>query len=215
SQYQNQYNQLKEELGEYATSEISTVQNDLQALNAQLLRLQAIDIEKLERNVEQLNQRCVVGENKIHELQNQMAANESTVKANQEQLAQLQAFIDPKYSSSDLLEREILLTNEQILSLNTGLEKAQNALQQAILEKSNAESHLATNKQWLSESEQKLSQAELAWNEALQASKFEDESHYLSSRVGDDELQAWQQEIDSFKQAQTKLEQTLHDLNHA
>ncbi|ARP00755.1 exonuclease subunit 2 [Vibrio alginolyticus] len=215
SQYQNQYNQLKEELGEYATSEISTVQNDLQALNAQLLRLQAIDIEKLERNVEQLNQRCVVGENKIHELQNQMAANESTVKANQEQLAQLQAFIDPKYSSADLLEREILLTKEQILSLNTGLEKAQNALQQAILEKSNAESHLATNKQWLSESEQKLSQAELAWNEALQASKFEDESHYLSSRVGDDELQAWQQEIDSFKQAQTKLEQTLHDLNHA
>lgn len=215
SQYQNQCNQLKEELGEYATSEISTVQNDLQAINAQLLRLQAIDIEKLEKNVEQLNQRCVVGENKIHELQNQMAANESTVKANQEQLAQLQASIDPKYSSADLLEREILLTNEQILSLNTGLEKAQNALQQAILEKSNAESHLATNKQWLSESEQKLSQAELAWNEALQASKFEDESHYLSSRVGDDELQAWQQEIDSFKQAQTKLEQTLHDLNHA
>ncbi|MBS9917795.1 AAA family ATPase [Vibrio alginolyticus] len=214
SQYQNQCNQLKEELGEHATSEISTVQNDLQALNAQLLRLQAIDIEKLEKNVEQLNQRCVVGENKIHELQNQMAANASTVKANQEQLAQLQASIDPKYSSADLLEREILLTNEQILSLNKGLEKAQNALQQAILEKSNAESHLATNKQWLSESEQKLSQAELAWNEALQASKFEDESHYLSSRVGDDELQAWQQEIDSFKQAQTKLEQTLHDLNH-
>ncbi|HBC3521911.1 TPA: SMC family ATPase [Vibrio alginolyticus] len=215
SQYQNQCNQLKEELGEHATSEISTVKNDLQALKAQLLRLQAIDIETLERNVEQLNQRCVVGENKIHELQNQMAANESTVKANQEQLAQLQASIDPKYSSADLLEREILLTKEQILSLNTGLEKAQTALQQAILEKSNAESHLATNKQWLSESEQKLSQAELAWNEALQASKFEDESHYLSSRVGDDELQAWQQEIDSFKQAQTKLEQTLHDLNHA
>ncbi|EGQ9712661.1 SMC family ATPase [Vibrio alginolyticus] len=215
SQYQNQCNQLKEELGEHATSEISTVQNDLQALNAQLLRLQAIDIEKLEKNVERLNQRCVVGENKIHELQNQMAANASTVKANQEQLAQLQASIDPKYSSADLLEREILLTNEQILSLNKGLEKAQNALQQAILEKSNAVSHLATNKQWLSESEQKLSQAELAWNEALQASKFEDESHYLSSRVGDDELQAWQQEIDSFKQAQTKLEQTLHDLNHA
>ncbi|NMU06947.1 SMC family ATPase, partial [Vibrio parahaemolyticus] len=116
SQYQNQCNQLKEELGEYATSEISTVQNDLQAINAQLLRLQAIDIEKLEKNVEQLNQRCVVGENKIHELQNQMAANESTVKANQEQLAQLQASIDPKYSSADLLEREILLTNEQILS---------------------------------------------------------------------------------------------------
>ncbi|EKK7175853.1 SMC family ATPase [Vibrio sp. Vb1574] len=215
SQYQNQCNQLKEELGEYATSEISTVQNDLQALNAQLLRLQAIDIEKIERNVEQLNQRCVVGENKIHELQNKIAADESTVEANQEQLAQLQASIDPKYSSADLLEREILLTKEQILSLNTGLEKAQTALQQAILEKSNAESHLATNKQWLSESEQKLSQAELAWNEALQASKFEDESHYLSSRVGDDELQAWQQEIDSFKQAQTKLEQTLHDLNHA
>ncbi|MGU3844724.1 SMC family ATPase, partial [Vibrio diabolicus] len=80
---------------------------------------------------------------------------------------------------------------------------------------SNAASHLATNKQWLSESEQKLSQAELAWNEALQASKFEDESSYLNSRVTDDELQVWQKEIDNFKQTQTKLEQTLHDLNHA
>ncbi|MFX3697432.1 hypothetical protein ACJBPY_10930, partial [Streptococcus suis] len=44
---------------------------------------------------------------------------------------------------------------------------------------------------------------------------FEDESSYLNSRVTDDELQVWQKEIDSFKQAQTKLEQTLHDLNHA
>ncbi|MCG9774786.1 SMC family ATPase, partial [Vibrio diabolicus] len=37
----------------------------------------------------------------------------------------------------------------------------------------------------------------------------------LNSRVTDDELQAWQKEIDNFKQTQTKLEQTLHDLNHA
>lgn len=214
-QHQNQIDQLKEELGEHAASEISTVQTELQALNDQLLRLQSIDIEKLEKNVEQLNQRCLVGENKIHELQNQMAANESTVQANQEQLTQLQASIDPKYSSVDALERDISLTKEQILTLNTGLEKAQNALQQAVLAQSNAESQLVTNKQWLSESEQKLSQAELAWNEALQASKFEDESSYLNSRVTDDELQVWQKEIDNFKQAQTKLEQTLHDLNHA
>ena len=34
-------------------------QTELQALNDQLLRLQSIDIEKLEKNVEQLNQRCL------------------------------------------------------------------------------------------------------------------------------------------------------------
>ncbi|PFG58277.1 exonuclease SbcC [Vibrio sp. ES.051] len=212
-QYQSQINQLQAELGEHATTDEKQIQADLQSLNEQLQRLKAIDIGLLEKNVEQLNQRCSVGENKIHDLQNQMAANESTTKANQEQLTQLQTAIEPKYSSVEVLEREVTVTQDQIKSLNSGLENAQKELQHALLAKSNVESQLTTNKQWLVESEQKLKQAELNWQKALETSHFSDENSYLNSRVAEQDTQAWQQEVEQFKQTQTKLEQTLYDLN--
>ncbi|MGP8307841.1 AAA family ATPase [Vibrio sp. YIC-376] len=214
-QYQMQVDEIARELGEHATIEVAQIQDELQSLNEKLQRLTAIDIPKLEQNVEQLNQRCTVGETKINELQNQMAANESTIKANQEQLNKLLANLDPKYSSVEVLELEITQIKEQIKRLNASLETAQNQLQQAILSKSNIESQLATNKQWLTESDQKLNEAQLNWQKALNESRFDDEASYVQSKATDQEVQAWQKEIDEFKQTQIKLEQTLSDLNQA
>lgn len=120
-QYQKQLDDLSEELGEHATTEAVQIQAELQSAHEKLQRLTAIDIAQLEKNVEQLNQRCVVGETKINELQNQMAANESTIKANQDQLSKLLANIDPKYGSVEVLEQEITQTKEQIQRLNNNL----------------------------------------------------------------------------------------------
>ncbi|ALR18242.1 AAA family ATPase [Vibrio natriegens] len=214
-QYQKQLDDLSEELGEHATTEAVQIQAELQSAHEKLQRLTAIDIAQLEKNVEQLNQRCVVGETKINELQNQMAANESTIKANQDQLSKLLANIDPKYGSVEVLEQEITQTKEQIQRLNNNLESAQSQLQQAMLAKSNIESQLTTNKQWLAESELKLNEANSNWQKALGESRFEDEETYLQSKATEQELQSWQQEIDQFKQTQIKLEQTLSDLKLA
>ncbi|ANQ19328.1 AAA family ATPase [Vibrio natriegens] len=214
-QYQKQLDDLSEELGEHATTEAVQIQAELQSAHEKLQRLTAIDIAQLEKNVEQLNQRCVVGETKINELQNQMAANESTIKANQDQLSKLLANIDPKYGSVEVLEQEITQTKEQIQRLNKSLESAQSQLQQAMLAKSNIESQLTTNKQWLAESELKLNEANSNWQKALGESRFEDEETYLQSKATEQELQSWQQEIDQFKQTQIKLEQTLSDLKLA
>lgn len=211
-QYQKQLDDLSEELGEHATTEAVQIQAELQSAHEKLQRLTAIDIAQLEKNVEQLNQRCVVGETKINELQNQMAANESTIKANQDQLSKLLANIDPKYGSVEVLEQEITQTKEQIQRLNNNLESAQSQLQQAMLAKSNIESQLTTNKQWLAESELKLNEAKSNWQKALGESRFKDEETYLQSKATEQELQSWQQEIDQFKQTQIKLEQTLSDL---
>ncbi|MCY9878739.1 SMC family ATPase [Vibrio natriegens] len=211
-QYQKQLDDLSEELGEHATTEAVQIQAELQSAHEKLQRLTAIDIAQLEKNVEQLNQRCVVGETKINELQNQMAANESTIKANQDQLSKLLANIDPKYGSVEVLEQEITQTKEQIQGLNNNLESAQSQLQQAMLAKSNIESQLTTNKQWLAESELKLNEAKSNWQKALGESRFKDEETYLQSKATEQELQSWQQEIDQFKQTQIKLEQTLSDL---
>ncbi|MDV6250079.1 SMC family ATPase [Vibrio sp. EA2] len=214
-QYQKQVDELSQELGEHAKTELVTIQAELQQANEKLQKLTAIDIAELEKNVEQLNQRCIVGETKINELKNQMAGNESTIKANQGQLSKLQENLDPKYSSVEVLAEDITQTKAQIKHLNESLEGAQTQLQQATLAKSDIESQLTTNKQWLAESEQKLNEAQTNWQKALNESRFEDESSYLQSKLTEQELKAWQKEIDEFNQAQIKLEQTLHDLNQA
>lgn len=212
-QYKQQIEQLSVELGQNALMDLSALQASMQLLNERLQQLSSINLVQLERSVNELNQRCVTGEGKISDLQNQMAANESTVKVNQEQLAKLSASLDAKYSSLEVLEQDIVAIQKQIAELNATFESAQNHLQQAVLAKTNIESQLTTNQQWLNEALERLNTAKADWAQALQASAFEDEAQFLTSKVDEAEMQVWQQEIDAFKQTQIKLEQTLADLN--
>ncbi|EMB9228778.1 SMC family ATPase [Vibrio harveyi] len=212
-QYKQQIEQLSVELGQTASMDLSALQASMQQLNERLQQLSSINLVQLEQSVNELNQRCVTGEGKINDLQTQMAANESTIKVNQEQLAKLSASLDAKYSSLEVLEQDIAATQKQIAELNTTFETAQNHLQQAVLAKTNIESQLTTNQQWLNEALERLNTAKADWDQALQASAFEDEAQFLASKVDEAEMQVWQQEIDAFKQTQIKLEQTLADLS--
>ncbi|WP_447400979.1 AAA family ATPase [Vibrio harveyi] len=212
-QYKQQIEQLSVELGQNALMDLSALQASMQQLNERLQQLPSINLVQLEQSVNELNQRCVTGEGKISDLQNQMAANESTVKVNQEQLAKLSASLDAKYSSLEVLEQDIVAIQKQIAELNATFESAQNHLQQAVLAKTNIESQLTTNQQWLNEALERLNTAKADWAQALQASAFEDEAQFLASKVDEAEMQVWQQEIDVFKQTQIKLEQTLADLS--
>ncbi|WP_060990355.1 AAA family ATPase [Vibrio owensii] len=212
-QYKQQIEQLSVELGQNASMDLSALQASMQQLNERLKQLSSINLVQLEQSVNELNQRCVTGEGKINDLQNQMAANESTIKVNQEQLAKLSASLDAKYSSLEVLEQDIVGIQKQIKELNTAFETAQNHLQQAVLAKTNIESQLTTNQQWLNEALERLNTAKADWDQALQASAFEDEAQFLASKIDEAEMQVWQQEIDAFKQTQIKLEQTLADLS--
>lgn len=212
-QYKQQIEQLSVELGQNASMDLGALQASMQQLNERLQQLSSINLVQLEQSVNELNQRCVTGEGKINDLQNQMAANESTIKVNQEQLAKLSASLDAKYSSLEVLEQDIVAIQKQIAELNATFEAAQNHLQQAVLAKTNIESQLTTNQQWLNEALERLNTAKTDWAQALQASAFEDEAQFLASKVDEAEMQVWQQEIDAFKQTQIKLEQTLADLN--
>lgn len=212
-QYKQQIEQLSVELGQNASMDLSALQASIQQLNERLQQLSSINLVQLEQSVNELNQRCVTGEGKINDLQNQMAANESTIKVNQEQLAKLSASLDAKYSSLEVLEQDIVAIQKQIAELNATFEAAQNHLQQAVLAKTNIESQLTTNQQWLNEALDRLNTAKTDWAQALQASAFEDEAQFLTSKVDEAEMLVWQQEIDAFKQTQIKLEQTLADLS--
>ncbi|AWB01653.1 SMC family ATPase [Vibrio harveyi] len=212
-QYKQQIEQLSVELGQNASMDLGALQASMQQLNERLQQLSSINLVQLEQSVNELNQRCVTGEGKINDLQNQMVANESTIKVNQEQLAKLSASLDAKYSSLEVLEQDIVAIQKQIAELNSALENAQNHLQQAVLAKTNIESQLTTNQQWLNEALERLNTAKTDWAQALQTSAFEDEAQFLASKVDEAEMQIWQKEIDAFKQTQIKLEQTLADLS--
>ncbi|MCC8253174.1 AAA family ATPase [Vibrio campbellii] len=212
-QYKQQIEQLFVELGQNASMDLGALQASMQQLNERLQQLSSINLVQLEQSVNELNQRCVTGEGKINDLQNQMAANESTIKVNQEQLAKLSASLDAKYSSLEVLEQDIVATQKQIAELNTAFESAQNHLQQAVLAKTNIESQLTTNQQWLNEALERLNTAKADWAQALHASAFVDEAQFLACKADEAEMQVWQQEIDAFKLTQIKLEQTLADLS--
>ncbi|MGR5528386.1 AAA family ATPase [Vibrio alfacsensis] len=212
-QYKQQIEQLSDELGQNAALDLGMLQASMQQFNERLQQLSSINLVHLEQSVNELNQRCITGESKINDLQNQMAANESTIKVNQEQLVKLSASLDAKYSSLEVLEQDIAAIQKQIAALNSALETAQNHLQQAVLTKTNIESQLTTHQQWLNEALERLNTAKADWEQALQASEFEDEAQFLVSKVDEAEMQVWQQEIDAFKQTQIKLEQTLADLS--
>ncbi|WP_029790242.1 MULTISPECIES: AAA family ATPase [Vibrio] len=212
-QYKQQIEQLSVELGQNASMDLGALQASMQQLDERLQQLSSINLVQLEQSVNELNQRCVTGEGKLNELQNQMAANESTIKVNQEQLVKLSASLDAKYSSLEVLEQDIIAIQKQITELNTAFESAQNHLQQAVLAKTNIESQLTTNQQWLNEALDRFSTAKADWSQALLASAFEDEAQFLACKADEAEMQVWQQEIDAFKLTQIKLEQTLADLS--
>ncbi|WP_281188084.1 AAA family ATPase [Vibrio harveyi] len=212
-QYKQQIEQLSVELGQNASMDLGALQASMQQLNERLQQLSSINLVQLEQSVNELNQPCVTGEGKINDLQNQMVANESTIKVNQEQLAKLSASLDAKYSSLEVLEQDIVAIQKQITELNTAFESAQNHLQQAVLAKTNIESQLTTNQQWLNEALERLNTAKTDWAQALQTSAFEDEAQFLACKADEAEMQVWQKEIDAFKLTQIKLEQTLADLS--
>ncbi|EKO3798997.1 SMC family ATPase [Vibrio harveyi] len=212
-QYKQQIEQLSVELGQNASMDLGALQASMQQLDERLQQLSSINLVQLEQSVNELNQRCVTGEGKINDLQNQMVANESTIKVNQEQLAKLSASLDAKYSSLEVLEQDIVAIQKQITELNTAFESAQNHLQQAVLAKTNIESQLTTNQQWLNEALERLNTAKTDWAQALQTSAFEDEAQFLACKADEAEMQVWQKEIDAFKLTQIKLEQTLADLS--
>ncbi|WNJ97324.1 SMC family ATPase [Vibrio ruber] len=215
SQTEQRLNELTTQLGEQASIQPVQLQQDLQVKHQRLQYLSTLNLEQMTQAVTTLNQRCEDGETKLAELHQQIITNDSRLSTNQEQLRQLSESIDPKRDSVTKVNQEITTTQQQIDTLNQALTTAQTELQQATLACSNLNSQLITNQELLQQAQTRLTAAEAEWRQALAASHFRDEQHYLASLCTEQEIQQWQQELDEFKQTQTRLEQTLADLTAA
>ncbi|SHE66952.1 SbcC/MukB-like Walker B domain-containing protein [Vibrio gazogenes] len=212
SQTEQRLNEFTTQLGEQASIQPAQLQQDLQAKHDRLQYLSTLNLEQMAQAVTTLNQRCEAGEHKLTELQQQMVVNDSRLSTSQEQLRQLSESIDPKHDSVTKVNQEIAATQQQIDTLNQTFTTAQTELQQATLTYANLNSQITTNQELLQQAKTRLTTAEAEWHQALAASHFNDEQHYLDSQRTEQEIQRWQQELDEFKQTQTRLEQTLADL---
>ncbi|MDW6094303.1 SMC family ATPase [Vibrio rhizosphaerae] len=215
AQTEQRLNELTAQLGEQASVQPAQLQQDLQARHDRLQYLSTLNLEQMAQTVTTLKQRCETGERKLTELQQQIVANDSRLSASQEQLRQLSESIDPNRDNVTKVNQEITTTQQQIDTLNQALTTAQTELQQATLACSNLNSQLITNQELLQQAQTRLTAAEAEWRQALAASHFRDEQHYLASQRSEQEIQQWQQALDEFKQTQTRLEQTLADLTTA
>ncbi|MFD2166454.1 AAA family ATPase [Thalassotalea euphylliae] len=215
AQYQQQLNQLGSELGERAQLPSGDIQSEIAILSQQSQSLQLINVEQMTEHVNRLHERCADGESKIIALQNQIAVNDSTVLANNAQLAKVIAALGNEFHELIQLEQAIALIAKNIEGVVNGLDTANASYQQALIAKTQAENELNTHQQLLNDAQEKHEQMQNEWQNSLQGSVFEDESHFIQNKASEQDQHVWQQEVEAFKQKQTQLEQTLADLNLA
>lgn len=205
-------NELVADLGANASEELPELEQRLVTLSHQLEQIAKIDLAKSEQAVQELNQRSEKGEAKIVELRQHIAATESQLKDISARLDKLSASIDAKYPNVESVNLALLDTKQRIETYTKQLESAKQQHQALSINHSALESKLKTLQESKHAAQADLDRAEQAWTDALAATSFSDEQHYLSSCASEAQVEQWQREVNDYQQTRIKLEQTLVDL---
>ncbi|MCH2057844.1 MAG: SMC family ATPase [Thalassotalea sp.] len=205
--------------GMLTSQNVQVVMNELTASIAQsteyVNQLKAFNIGEKENDVQVKKKRCLDGENFIAELNKKIARTEASTTEKQTRLITLTNTLDPNITDLTVLENTVAELTQQIDLLEKAKEAAQQAHHVSMNAKSSAETQLKTHQDLLSQSNDNLGKLTNEWSIALAASVFEDDNAFIQSKATEQELQAWQREINQFKEKQTQLEQTISDLNQA
>ncbi len=209
---QSQIDELVADLGANASQAVPELEQRLMTITHQLEQIAKIDLAKSEHAVQELNQRSENGEAKIVELRQHIAATESQLKDVSARLDKLSASIDAKYPNVESVNLALLDTKQQIETQTKQLESAKQQHQTLSIHYSALESKLKTLQESKQAAQAELGRAEQVWTDALAATSFSDEQHYLSSCASEAQVEQWQREVNDYQQTRIKLEQTLVDL---
>ncbi|MCW8335605.1 AAA family ATPase [Vibrio paucivorans] len=199
-------------LGETTFQSIESINQALAELVARLEQLNSIDLAQMEKEVEELNQRCVTGDNKINEVREQISANDSKVELQTAQVTSLVNSIDPQYQSLEGVEKDYLNTQQTVSRINANAEHAQKAYQSAMVAHNELDTQFKTNLEYLAQAQNGLSAASSQWLDKLKLSDFENEEHYLANRHSEQTIEQWQLGVQQFTETKARLEQTISDL---
>ncbi|OAJ92646.1 AAA family ATPase [Vibrio bivalvicida] len=205
--------ELRRELGEGAAVSAQQLQQEIVQQKARLDVLAAIDLDKMEKAVQDLTQRCVNGEAKINELKSLVSANDSAINVQSQQFEKVSSGIDPQYSSADIVERQYLVQKANITQLNQTLEKAQQSAKQAKLALVAIETERSSTTQLLEDGKVKSQQASKEWQSQLELSALDSQQQFLQARIEPQLYDQWQAQINEYVQTATQLEQSVKDLN--
>lgn len=209
---QRQLNEAASQLQDNVTADVVQLEDQLVQIRQRVEALSTIDLAKMEQDVVELNQRCANGDEKINQLKAEIAANESALKVQQQQLDKVASAIDANYPSVEAVEQQYASNQATIEQLKQALERAKQTNEQITLQVANLQSQLATNNQLCHEAQQKRDQCEQIWNSELERSGFESEHIFLQSRAEEPQIVLWQKTANEYQETTVKLQQTVADL---
>lgn len=205
--------ELQRELGEGAAMSVEQLQQEIAQQKTRLDVLAAIDLEKMEKIVQELTQRCANGEAKINELKSLISANDSAIGVQNQQLEKVSSVIDPQYTSVDVVESQYLAQKANITQLSQALEKAQQSAKQAKLALVAIETERSSTTQLLEDGKVHSLQANKEWRYQLKLSALDSQQQFLEARIEPQIYDQWQAQINEYVQTATQLEQSVKDLN--
>lgn len=198
-------------MGALLDTSIEALQAQLLELQAELKKMQAINLAQLESHVQQLTERCGKGDAMEKEFTQQLISASATLKEKREQLSKFSLQIASEWSDVTLVEQKIATLSQQIETWQQAKELSQKRLDEIKQTLSALRSELKAHSDMLSQIQHRSEQHHLAWREALDVSAFSDEQHYLAQRAEPSQLDQWKQELEQFQQQTTRLQQTYQD----
>ena len=193
--------QLKATLSEYAQISVDAMAAELKQAHQQV---QSLLQQQRERKT--LNARMGEIEQELALTQTAITQGEAIAKTDHQQFTkaaaeveQLETQIPENYRQADALALQLTKLAEQIQTMTTRADTAEqrlNACQSAL---DRADSTLLAQTQQLQDNQTKLQAATATWQQALAASDFADEQAFNHAQLSDAEQQTLQGEIDAFK----------------
>ncbi|RTZ18317.1 SMC family ATPase [Vibrio aquaticus] len=211
-QQQQLINRAQQELGENAAINHVELNETLAAQKARLVQLAAIDLDKMQRNVTELTQRCQNGDAKIQQLKEDMSACESALNVSRTQLEKLCTAINDELQTVAQADDKHKSIQNQVAQLKVALEQAQSHSQQSSITLSTVQSNIATHSDLLKQAQVQKESASQTWLSALQSTELKSLEEYLQSRSTDEKIQRWAESLEQYKRYTVQLEQTISDL---
>lgn len=200
------------QLGELLQRSLEDLYQQQNELVDKLKQLHSIDLLQQENHVKQLTERCAKGEEMEKELSQQHISARATWQEKAQQYTKFSQQIAPQHSDLAQVEREIAAIALQITTLQNAQESSQKQFEEIQQTLFARQSEVKAQGEMLLQTQQRHQQNQSEWQEALLASSFNDEQHYLALRVEPQQLEQWKRDIEQHQQQTTRLEQSYHDL---
>lgn len=212
SQSQQAVEAFKDELGEVAVQGLSATQASLSAVEERLKALMSLDVTALEAQVNELTQRCEIGEQKINEIKQQIAANHNTVSSLAASIEEMTQQLGGATQDIEEIEAARSALSSQIEAIEKELQRANQHYQASTLKQSQCASEVGTHQSLLQEAKVRSEQANAQWQQALEQSELATLDAFIRAKATAEQMAQWQSELDDYNQATIRLEQTIQDI---